>query len=188
MIEKHSAHAARDQPRFVRADTARRHTHVQALDVDRGAVAAEPSVQDLGEVVREIFLQLGTARDHASEPRQLREAEHFVVRDVCDRDAVDHGKQVMRADPETRVVLRDHHLAVLRRKRLREQRVDLGTYLVLVVDELVEAFGRALRRVLEVVVAGGVAKAGEALEDLVVTLGEERERLGIELDSHGVSS
>ncbi len=188
MIEEHATHTTGDEPRFVCTDTARRHAHVQPFDVDPGPVATESGMQDVGEVVREVLLQLRTARDHPREPRELREPEHLVGRDVRERDAVDHRQQVMRADPEARVVLRDHHLAVLRRERLGEQLVDLVTYLMLVVDELVEALRRALGGVLEVLVPGGVAEAREPLEDLVVALGEEGERLRVELDGHGVSS
>jgi hypothetical protein len=166
----------------------RRHAHVQALDVDRGALAVELLVEDVGEVVGQIFLELRGTRDHAGESRQLREPEHLLGRDVRERDPVDHGEQVVRADAEAGVVLRDHHLAVLRGERLREQCIDLGPYLLLIVDELVEAFGRAGRRAFEVVVFGRVAESREPLEDFFVTLREEGKRFGVELDGHGMSS
>lgn len=57
--------------------------------------------------------------------------------------------------------------------------------LLLIVDELVEPFGRSRRGLAEIVVGDVVSKSRETLKDFVVALGEEGKRLGIEL--HGVS-
>src|SRR5262249_17709342 len=78
-------------------------------------------------------------------------------------------------------------LAVLGGERLGEQRGDLALYLVLVVDELVEAFRRARRGFPEVLVGDVVAELAEPLEDLVVALLEEGERFGIELHRESLS-
>src|SRR5262249_31739154 len=80
----------------------------------------------------------------------------------------------------------DHHLGVFGRKRLAEQGVYLELDLLLIVDELVEAFCGTPRRVDEVFVLRVVAEEVDAFEDLLVALGEESECLGVEL--HGVSS
>src|SRR4051812_35765130 len=91
----------------------------------------------------------------------------------------------MRADPEARVVLRDHHLGVLRRERLREQQLDRRLHLLLIVDQLVETLRRAPAGLREVLVFDVGPEDTDAFEDLFVSLGEEGEGLGIEL--HGVS-
>src|ERR1043166_7947647 len=93
---------------------------------------------------------------------------------------------MMWAHTKCGVVLRDHHLRVLGRERLAEQRAHLELDLLLVVDELVEPLRGARGGLGEVLVLGVVTEVRDAFEDLVVALGEEGECLGIEL--HGVSS
>jgi hypothetical protein len=82
---------------------------------------------------------------------------------------------VVRADPEGGVVLRDHHLGVLRRERLPEERGDFDLDLPLVVDELVEALRGARGGLDEVLVERVVAELADAFDDLLVALLEEGE-------------
>jgi hypothetical protein len=180
-LEEHAADRAGDQPGLVGADAAGRHAHVQALAVDRGALAVELFVQDHRQLVGQVLLQPRAPRDHLHEPRHLRQAEHLAGRDVRHRDPVDHREQVVRAHPERGVVLGDDHLAVLGGEGLGQERLDLGGDRRVAVDQLVEALGGAGRGPGEVLVVDVVAEDAEAFDDLVEALVEQRQRLGVEL-------
>ena len=110
----------------------------------------------------------------------------FSRRDVRHRDPVDHRQAGGAGTRRSRVVLRDHHLGVLRRERLREQRAR---------PRCAPASGRGSSSWSPFAARAAVsakfssldveAEPADAFEDLVVALGEEGERFGIEL--HGVS-
>lgn len=129
---------------------------MQALDVGGSAGRIESFVEQHGELVRHLLLQHGGTRQQLRQPRQLRDAEHFLGGNVGDRDAIDDGEQVVGADTEGDIVLRDHHLLVLGGKALGQKLVDPLLDAVVTADQLRQPAGGAFGGALEVGIGRGV--------------------------------
>ncbi len=80
---------------------------------DTNTLRMDRIFDSFGDLLREALLHLQTARENVDDARNLAEADHLVVRHVCDVRLAEERNEVMLALRVELDVFDDHHLVVI---------------------------------------------------------------------------
>src|SRR2546425_6719325 len=121
-------------------DAAHHHAQMLCLDDHAHTLRADLSLDGLGDLARQPFLDLQTTGEHVHQPRHLAQPDDPLVRQIGHVTLAEKRQQVVLAQAEKLDVLHDDHLVVADVERRAVQYV---------VNVLMIAAGQKLQRPLE---------------------------------------